>query len=110
MSLYRQAFCPICGTTHGTVVTEKLKGYIPWTKENFWERTLTFDPDKPFGCIQETLGRGSFKLVGYFGPEDDPDGYFPLVKARLLAAVREWLNKNWITRAEVEEAIKKAKE
>lgn len=107
MTLYRQAFCPVCGTSHGTEVTETVEGK-PWIvlqRRNFWERTKEFDPDKPFGVIQETLGRGTFKLIGYFSPEEDQDGFFPLVKARLLAATREWFNKGWITREEIEEVL-----
>jgi hypothetical protein len=108
MAFYRQAICPVCGTAHGVEVTETVPGkrYIKLQRRNYWERVKGFDPAKPFGVIQETSGRGSFKLVGYFGPEEDKDGFFPLVKARLLAAVKEWVNKGWITRAELRQAIK----
>lgn len=107
MSLYRQAICPVCGTAHGIEVTERVEGkpYIKLARRNYWERVKEFDPDKPFGVIQETLGRGSFRLVGYFSPEEDEDGFFPLIKGRLLAAVKEWINKGWITREEAERAI-----
>ena len=108
MSLYRQAFCPVCGTAHGTVVTETVRGkpYIVLGRGNYWNRTKDFDPDKPFGVIQETKGRGSFNLVGYFSPEEDIDGFFPLVKARLLQATKEWVDKGWIKREEIEEVLK----
>lgn len=108
MSLYRQAFCPVCGRAHGTEVTETVPGkkYIVLGRRNFWESTKDFDPDKPFGCIQETIGRGTFKLVGYFSPEEDVDGYFPLVKQRLLQAVKEWRDKNWIAHEEIAELLK----
>ena len=70
---------------------------------NFWAATKGFDPDKPFGVIQEVGGgKGkSFRFLGYFGPGDDPDGYFPLVKGRLLAALGEWIAKGWLTADEV---------
>lgn len=107
MPVYRQAICPVCGTSHGNVVTERNPGkpYIIYSRENFWQRTLTFDPNKPFGVIQETTGRGSFRFLGYFDPNEDVDGMFPLVKARLLRAVQEWLNKGWLTREEVMQAF-----
>lgn len=102
---YRQAICPVCGRAAGTKRLEyPQKGYYsPVPTENFWSYTQDFDPDKPFGVIQEVgAGKGhSFKVIGHFSPEEDIDGYFPLVKARLLNAVKEWLNKGWLTRDEV---------
>lgn len=108
MSLYRQAFCPVCGDYHGVEVTETVPGkkYIKLARRNFWERTKEFGPDKPFGVIQETTGRGSFRLVGYFEPGEDVDGFFPLIKERLLQALKEWRDKGWITPEEIEEALK----
>ena len=102
---YRQALCPVCGTAHGTQVTDRVPGkpYIVLERRNYWERTKDFDPNKPFGVIQETIGRGSFKVVGRFSPEEDTYGFFPLVKARLLAATKEWLAKGWITTTELKE-------
>lgn len=107
MKQYRQALCPVCGTAHGIEVTDRVPGkpYIVLERRNYWERTKDFDPDKPFGVIQETIGRGSFRVLGYFSPEEDVDGFFPLVKARLLAATKEWLDKGWISREELEAAI-----
>ena len=108
MTEYRQALCPVCGTAHGTEVTETVPGkrYIKLARQNFWERTKAFDPNKPFGVIQDTTGRRNFRLIGYFSPEEDVNGFFPLVKSRLLAAVGEWLEKQWITREEVEALLK----
>lgn len=102
---YRQAICPVCGRAAGKKRIEyPQKGYYqPVPTENFWEYTKDFDPDKPFGVIQEVgAGKGhSFKVIGHFNPEEDIDGFFPLVKARLLSAVKEWLNKGWLTEEEV---------
>ena len=107
MAEYRQAFCPVCGTSHGIEVTDRVPGkpYIKLKRGNYWERTKSFDPNKPFGVIQETTGRGTFRLVGYFSPEEDVDGFFPLVKNRLLAAVKEWVTKGWISKEEAMAAI-----
>jgi hypothetical protein len=98
---YRQALCPVCGKAGGKRVTKTVEGkpYIPLAWENTWKEE--FDPTKPFGVIQETIGRGSFKVIGYFSPEDDPDGYFPLVKKRLIGAVRQWLGNGWLSKEEV---------
>lgn len=86
---YRSAICPVCGTGHG-----KRNG------KNYWD-TITFAPNKPFGVIQD-VGRGrGFAVIGYFNPDDDPDGHFPAVKARLLQAVAEWVAKGWIAKEEV---------
>jgi|GEM_PF-2443026 hypothetical protein len=106
---YRAAICPVCGRTAG----RKRRKY-PYehgddssASENFWEYTKHFDPNKPFGVIQAVGGgKGhSFQVLGHFGPEDDPDGYFPLVKARLLNAVKEWVAKGWISPEEADEAL-----
>jgi len=106
---YRQALCPVCGRAAGVKRLEYPQGgYWPGrSTQNFWEYTKDFDPDKPFGVIQEVGGgRGhSFKVIGYFNPEDDIDGYYPLIKARLLNAVKEWLNKDWLTKEEVADLL-----
>jgi len=107
MSEYRQALCPVCGTAHGVEVTQTVRGkpYIKLKRRNYWERVKDYDPDKPFGVIQETTGRGSFKLLGYFSPAEDVDNFFPLIKARLLQAVKEWHNKHWITTEEIQSLL-----
>jgi len=90
---YRQVLCPVCGRAHGS--------------RAFWERTKDFDPNKPFGVVQE-VGRGrgaSFAQIGFFEPSEDTEGIFDLVKARLLQAVKEWLDKGWIKPSEVKKII-----
>jgi len=52
---------------------------------------------RPFGKVFSTSGKGTLMPIGEFGPDDDPDGYFPLVKHHLLSAFREWREKDWIT-------------
>lgn len=107
MTEYRQAFCPVCGTSHGNEVTERVEGkpYIKLARGNYWDKTRNFSPDKPFGVIQETMGRGTFRTIRYFQPEDDVDGFFPLVKERLMQACREWIEKGWMTREELEAVL-----
>lgn len=84
----RRAVCPVCGTSHN----------LP-----HYAKTLDFDPAKPFGIIQDVMGgRGhGFTVLGHFGPADEPE-LFALVHDRLLAAVREYRAKGWVTQEEVE--------
>jgi len=74
-------------------------------QENRWEETQKFTKDKPFGVVKSSEGRGTLKLERYYGIDEDEEGYFPLMKARLLAVIGEWLEKKWITREEVDEAL-----
>ena len=46
------------------------------------------------------------RLLGYFSPEEDTDGYFPLVKQALLNAMKDWVDKGWISRAEIDSTLK----
>lgn len=85
---YRQALCPVCGVGHSL---------------HYWENIQVWDPNKPLGTIQESRGKGSFQLLGYFGPEDD---FFPLLRCRFLASVKEWVDKGWVTREAVSEAMR----
>lgn len=85
---YTQVFCPCCGRAQGQL--------------EFWERTLKYDPQKPFGVVQDVgQGRGrSFQVVRYIGPGDLPE-HFDVVKRRLVQTVGEWVGKGWLTLAEV---------
>ena len=108
MSEWKEAFCPGCGLSHGKINIYDIPGK-PWLKtdqENFWARTRDYVP-KPFGVIKETFGRGTMKLVRYYDIDEDTDGYFPHIKARLLTVVKEWVAKGWLTREEVEQAMGK---
>lgn len=84
---YRQGTCPLCGRPQAL---------------GFWERTPDFDPSHPLGVIQDVSGgRGAgFQVIGALMPEDDP-GLFALMKARFLAAVRQWREQGWLTLGEI---------
>ena len=104
---WKEAFCPLCGISVGmrNIYVDPKK---PWTKtgeKNLWEETRAFNGDKPFGVIKSSEGRSSLKFVRYFDVGEDTDGFFPPMKARMLAAMKEWLEKGWITWEELEEAI-----
>ena len=89
MTEIHQALCPVCGTAHGMKVTDRVEGkrWIVLSRRNYWEWVQGFDPAKPFGTIQSSEGRGTLQLIGYFSPEEDQLGFFPLVKARLCRLV-----------------------
>ena len=105
MSEYRQAFCPMCHTAHGKVASyrDPERRYIKGDMENFWERARDMGPSENLGMIQDVSGgRGKgFQLVGYFGPDDDPDGYYPLIKECLLQVIRQWIENGWLTKDEL---------
>jgi hypothetical protein len=97
-----QPFCPVCFTSHGTKAEhDPAKKWYSFNRHNFWLDVQNSDPDKPFGTILESQGRGTLRMKGYFGPAEDPTGSFPLIRARLLAAVHEWIEKGWLTKEEV---------
>ncbi len=107
MTEWREAFCPMCGYTRGMRnITPRGKPWIKLDEENFWERTREFTGDKAFGVVKTSEGRGTMRIVRYYGIDEDVEGYFPLMKARLLAVIGEWLEKGWITPEEVEGAMK----
>lgn len=107
MPEYHQAFCPVCGRAAGTQVINKSSDGVPIIRQNFWEIGGFFDIDKPFGVIQDIGGRaGRGEVLGYFSPEEDQSGFFPLVKERMLRAMAKWVKRGWITRAEISAAIK----
>lgn len=107
---WREAFCVLCGRTMGmkNVYGEYGDPKKPWTKtgeENRWESTKEFTGDKPFGVVKSSVGKGSLKMERYYDIDEDTEGYFPLMKNRLLAVIGEWLEKGWVTREELEEAM-----
>lgn len=105
---WREAFCVLCGRTMG-MKNNYLDPRRPWTKtgvENRWEATADFTGDKPFGVVKHSEGRGSMAAVRYYDIDEDDEGYFVFMKARLLNVIREWMVKGWLTREEIEEAMK----
>lgn len=109
MAQVRQAFCPVCGLAHGSRVRlrDETNPNLVLLRSNFWKDDEFFAEDKPFGVIQDMAGRGKSEVVGYFSPDEDTEGFFPLVKKRLLGAIAKWVRLGWITRAELNAAIKK---
>lgn len=92
------ALCPVCGRT----VPEKraLKiGNVTIGKVGYFD-SIDWDENKPFGVSYLAAGRGSFKDWEHIGPEEAPE-LFEALKARLIQAVGEWINKGWLTPDEI---------
>ncbi len=108
MGQWREAFCVMCGRTMGkkTIYRQPGKPYFGIERqENKWAKTKEFTGEKPFGVVKSSEGRGTMKFERYYEINEDEEGYFPLMKARLLAVIGEWLEKGLITREEVDEAL-----
>ena len=97
-TIFRQVICPCCGLQRG--MTREVYGAQVLSRRNAW--AFAREP-RPFGKVFSTRGKGTLTPIGEFGPSDDPDGYYPLVKNHLLSAVREWRDKGWISKEELEE-------
>ncbi len=109
MGEWREAFCVLCGRTMGmrTVLRAPGKPYMGIARrENKWDLTREFTGAKPFGVVKSSEGRGTMKFERYYEIDEDEEGYFPAMKARLLAVIGEWQAKGLITREEVDDAIK----
>lgn len=94
----RRALCPCCGMFHG-YRREVISGVVVG-RESYWR--FERDPNKPFGIVQTTMGRGTMSVGTPFSPEEDQDEFYPQVKYHLLAALEEWLAKGWLTTQELE--------
>ncbi len=108
MSEWREAFCPLCGRTMGmrTVYRSPGKPYFGIErKDNKWEETREFTGAKPFGVVKSSEGRGTMKFERYYEIDEDAEGFYPPMKARLLAVIGEWLAKGLITREEIDAAL-----
>jgi len=99
-TIFRQVICPCCGLQRGMV--REVYGAQVISRRNAWDYTR--EP-RPFGKVFSTRGKGTLKIIGEFGPGEDPDGYFPLVKHHLLSAVREWRERGWLTDQDLQDVL-----
>lgn len=105
---WREAFCVLCGRTMGMKnKTVEGKAWIKLGEDNLWDKTGEFTGDKPFGVVKSSEGRGTMKMVRYYDIDEDREGFFPAMKARLLAILGEWIKKGWLTREEIIAAIER---
>lgn len=105
---WREPFCPTCGRNMGmkNIYVDPRK---PWTKtgeENLWEKRANFNEEEHFGVVKSSEGRGTMEFVRYYELEEDHEGFFPFIKTRLLAVIKIWVAKGWLTREEIQEAMK----
>ena len=108
MPEWRDAFCPLCGRTMGkrTIYNVPGKPYFGIERqENLWEKTREFTGDKPFGVVKSSEGKSSMKFERYYDIDEDAEGYFPAMKSRLLNIISEWLDKGWLSKEELDNAL-----
>lgn len=94
-----RAFCPVCGKSISDRRTTLRQGAITLETRPYFE-SIEWDENKPFGTAILAAGRGSFTQWEYINPGDAPE-LFEAVRARLIQAVREWVNKGWLEREEL---------
>ena len=108
MSEWREAFCPLCGRTMGmrTVYRQKGKPYFGIVrKDNKWEERGEYNAEEHFGVVKSSEGKGTLKTERYYEIDEDVEGFFPPMKARLLAIIGDWQTRGLLTREEVDAAF-----
>lgn len=93
-----EAFCPVCGRTVPQNRALKVGGVVVG-KVGYFE-SIDWDPNKPFGVAKEASGRGSLANFRYINPDEAPE-LFEVLKARLIQALKEWINKGWLSPDEI---------
>ena len=98
-------FCPICGhSIPQKRVVERIKSRGVEFADYF--ASISWDASKPFGVNRTASGKASFSDWHYINPSEAPE-LFDALKGRFLQALSEWVKtKKWISRAEVEKALK----
>ena len=110
MAEWREAFCPLCGRTMGKRTIYRIPGKPYFgieRQDNLWEKTKDFTGEKPFGVVKSSEGKGTMKFERYYDIDEDEEAYFPAMKARLLAIISEWLDKEWLSISEIKSKIEK---
>ena len=108
MTEWKEAFCVLCGRTMGKRTIYRIPGKPSFgieRQDNLWEQTAGFTGDKPFGIVKSSEGRGTMKFERYYDIDEDIEGYFPAMKARLLAVVKEWLEKDWLDAEDIQKML-----
>ena len=100
MKQWREPFCPVCRRNMGirTIYRSPQKPYMGIERQdNLWAKAQAYTGEVHFGVIKSSEGRGTMKF----------EGYFPLIKDRILTTLKEWLDRGWLTPEEIERAIEK---
>ncbi len=108
MGKWKECFCPLCGRTMGmrTVLRAPGKPYMGIARrENKWEERGEYTGEEHFGVVRSSEGRGTLKTERYYEIDEDVEGFFPPMKARLLAIIGQWKDKGLLTREEVDGAL-----
>ena len=98
-----QALCPVCGRsipenrvtvrgTYGAIETQPYFDSIQW------------DPAKPFGMKMPANGKNSFAGWDYIDISEAPE-LFEALKKRFLDAIKEWVDKGWLSKKELQRII-----
>jgi len=121
-----ELICPVCGRTiHKYIKEKRTRNKAQGQREKIIDYQLgrkgieyldylekNWNPDKSFyGFVREARGgRGAgFPIVRWLEkPEDDPERFNKL-KRQLLRGLEWWIKRGWITKEEVEEALKEMK-
>lgn len=95
------AFCPTCGMQREMKPGQK----IAWGNPRHpWEH-------RPhLGVIVVRPRPGVYETEGYFEPATAPNGCFAQVKEQLLAGLRAWYDKGWVTEEDLAAVQKGAEE
>jgi len=94
-----RAFCPVCGKSISERRVTLREGTVPLETQPYFE-SIEWNKDNPFGTTVLAAGRGSFTQWEYINPEDAPE-LFEAVKARLIQAVREWIDRGWLEKEDI---------
>ena len=94
------ALCPVCGRTISEFRALRV-GYVTIGKVRYFD-SIDWDPNKAFGVKYQAGGRGSFQEIEQIQPEHAPE-LFHAVKTRLLQALKEWVQKGWIDKKELDD-------
>jgi len=129
MKQYIEVMCPVCGRTMGKIILNKIatgekgievkkeqKDFEVMMDSKQQERKLFLDylnerwdiNKDEWGFIRDCPGgRGSgFPIVGYYTKPTDNIELFIKLKRQLLNGIRWFVNKGWLTKEEILEALK----
>ena len=105
MKEWREPFCPVCGRGVGKRnITPPGKPWIKLGDENYWEKLRPYNTF-PFGLVKQSEGKSSMKILREYSLDEDQEGYYPLIKERLLGVMKVWVERGWITAEEARAAI-----
>jgi len=108
MSEWREAFCQLCGRTMGMRTVYRMPGKPYFgiaARENKWEERGEYTEEEHFGVVKSSEGKGTLKIVRYYEIDEDVEGFFPPMKARLLTMIGKYHAQGLITREEIEGAL-----